>query len=1148
MSSTKWFKFLVLMVVLLGLGIPAFAQESTIVGTVSDPTGATVPNASIAITNIDTGQVLQFSSNEAGQFVAPGLHIGHYTVRTQVAGFKPMEQKDIVLQVGDRLRVDFKLELGAAADQITVEAAPVAVQSDSSEISGLISGEQVAQIATNGRNIYLLTTLLPGVSNAMSNDFQLAVPVGGNANVSFNGIRPGHNMYMIDGGENYDRGSGGNLSIMPSLESIAEFRAMTSNFSAEYGLATGGVTTMVFKSGAQQFHAAAWEFVRNDALDAANFFTNAAGQKPSKLRYNNFGFNLGGPVTLGKVYNKDKNKTFFFYNMEWRRYIQGGSPINQTVPLPGWYGGNMAGGPAIRVPTADQLAPSILNRFTSAGLAPGQAFPNNTIPNSLLDANAQSLLKAGIFPAPTSGNQFIKGVTAPTNVREEMTRIDHHFTDKFTIFGHFVAEQISQGYVTSMWSGDNVPTIGNTFGNPSYSAVVHTIHTISPTVLNEIAFNYNGNRINIDNTGIFARPSDFNVPRLFSGPNQNNRIPQINLAGSTGANYTANWIPWQNKADSYQWRDDVSWTRGSHQLKMGFSILYYKKLQDLFANTQGAFTFNGTYTGNDFADFLLGLSSNYNEAGVKDSGQWNSMSYAAYIQDNWRVNKRLTLNLGLRWDGVPHTYEANNRMSNFYPNLWNPANAAILLPNGNISPSSPGLGTSPNPILAGSQFYLNGIGIAGRNGVSNALVNNHWAAFGPRVGFAYDLTGRAKTILRAGFGMTYERVQGNDMYNAGANTPFSANVNLPNVSLSNPNLNLLTGQTSVAAITPVSIVGLLSDDYKLPVTYQYSIGIQQSLGEKTVLSIGYVGNQSRHQSGREELNLPAQTALPSLINGTAQFNNVAPYRGFASIAMYRNAGIGHYNSLQTSLNSRLSKDLTFQAAYTYSKAVDSTTNINGNGSDLNDVANPYNRWYGMGPAPYNRDHVFVANFVYDTPFFRHASSRALRMLAGGWQLSGYVTAQTGLPLNVQLGGPAANNGLPTWNGTGPGGNRPNLSGAVAYSKSPTVCSGASSDPCWFSSSGFAAPTTGQWGNLGYDALEGPGRHNWNLSLFKKFVFSEARGSALEFRAEGFNIFNHTQFQGSANGGISTNFSSSNFGRITQAFDGRVFQLGMKLMF
>ena len=1135
MSSSKWCKFSLRAALLLAFGVAAFAQEATILGTVTDPTGAVVPNASIAITNTDTGQVRQISSNEAGQYVAPELHIGPYTVRAEAAGFKTAEKKGLVLQVGDRTRVDFDLELGSASEQVVVEATPVAVQADSSEVSGVISGEQVAQIATNGRNIYLLTTLLPGVTNATGGDFQLQLPVSADAKYSINGQRPGHNLFIIDGGEAYDRGGEGRLSVMPSLESIAEFRALTSNYSAEYGLASAGTTTLVIKSGEKQLHASAYEFLRNDYFDAGNYFTNAAGQAPPKLRFNEFGFNVGGPVTLGKLYNKERNKTFFFYNMEWRRYVQGGSPINQTVPLPNWYGGNMSGGPTIHVPSAAQLAPSILQKFTALGLQPGQPFPNNTIDPRLLDPNAQILLNAGVFPAPTSGTQFIKGVTAPTNFKDETVRIDHRFTDKFSVFGHFIAEQINQGYVTSMWSGDNVPTVGNTFGNPTYSAVVRTIHTISPTLLNEINFNYNGNRINITPTGLFTQPSGLNIPRLFSGPNNLNRIPEINLAGTTGAHYTATGWPWKNSADSFQWGDDLSWVKGSHQLKFGGSIQWYKKIQDLNVQTQGGYTFNGTYTGNDFADFLLGFSNSYTEAGVQDAGYWNAQTYALYVQDNWRVNKRLTLNLGLRWEGIPHTYEVNNRMSNFYPNLYDPAKRAILLPDGTISPNSPGLITSTNPILKGVQFYGNGIGIAGQNGISNGLVDNYWATFAPRVGFAYDLTGNAKTVLRGGFGMMYERIQGNDMYNSGADIPFSASVTFTGVSLSNPGTSLQSGQTLVAPILPANITGLSKSNYKLPTSYQFSLGIQQSLGEKTVLSVAYVGNQNRHQSYRNETNLPSPSVLPGLINNTVQFNNVAPYPGYGYIQLYENAGTSHYNSLQTSVNSRLSRDLSFQAAYTWSKAMDSSSG-NGNGGDLMSLTNPYDRAYGIGPAWFNRSHIFTANFVYDIPAFRHAASRALRTGLGGWQISGFITAETGLPLNVDLGGPAAYNGLPNFvnNNVGSGGNRPNVSGSLNYPRTVNA---------WFSPSIFSAPALGQWGNLGFNALEGPGRHNWNLSLFKSFVLSETRGSKLEFRAESFNIFNHTQFQN-----VSATFTNSNFGHVTSAFDPRVFQLGMKAYF
>lgn len=1127
MKQQGSYRLSILILLFLGCACLLSAQDATIVGTVTDPTGAVVPNARIAITNADTGRLLQFQSNTAGEYVAPSLPIGHYNLRAEGTGFKSVEHRDLLLQVGDRVRVDFQLEIGSATEQITVEAAPVAVQADSSEVSGVVSGEQVNQIATNGRNVYLLAVLLPGVSNAMGGDFQLQVPVSSDDKWAINGNRPGHMLFLIDGGEDYDRGGEGRLSVMPSMESIAEFRALTSNYSAEYGLSSSGTMTMVLKSGTQQIHAEAWEFVRNDWLSASNFFTNAAAQQKPELRFNEFGFNVGGPVTFGRLYNKNKNKTFFFYNMEWRRYVQGAGVINQTVPLATWYGGDMAGGPTIHVPSAAQLAPSVLAKFAADGLQPGQAFPNNTIPANLLDPNAQILLKAGIFPAPTSGTQFIKGVTAPTDLTDENLRIDHHFTDKLTVFGHLIAEQINQGYTESMWSSDNVPTIGNTFKNPTYSAVGHIIETISPTLVNEAAFNYNGNRINIAPTGLYQQPSGLAIPRLFTGPNADNRIPQINLTGSTGAQYqTASW-PWSNTANSYQWRDDLSWTKGAHQLKFGGSVMWYTKVQQLFGNTNGSYNFSGTYTGNDFADFLLGFSSSYTEQAVQDYGHWNNKTYALYVQDNWRVNKRLTLNLGLRWEGIPHTYEATNRMSNFYPNLYNPANAAILLSNGTISPSSPGLITSPNPILSGVQFYGNGIGIAGVNGISNGLVDNHWGAFGPRVGFAYDLTGRGKTILRGGFGMMYERIQGNDMYNSGANIPFSDSVTYSGVSLSNPGTGLLTGQTLVAPILPASIQGLNSTNYKLPMSMQFSVGVQQSLGERTVLSVAYVGMQNRHQSENELFNLPAPSVLPALINNTVQFNSVNPYPGFGAIELYNNDANGHYNSLQATVNSRLQHDLSFQAAYTHSKAIDSSSG-NGSGGDLQNIANPYSRAYGMGPAWFNRSDVFNLNFIYDIPAFRHSNSRAVRTMLGGWELSGVVTAETGLPLNITLGGAANSNGLPI------GQNRPNVNGAISYPQTLNA---------WFSTSAFSQPALGQWGTLGYDAVTGPGRDNWNVSLFKTFVLSEKRDSRLELRVESFNIFNHTQFQN-----VSTSFAASNFGQVTSAFDPRTFQLGMRAFF
>ncbi|HEY2545291.1 MAG TPA: carboxypeptidase-like regulatory domain-containing protein, partial [Candidatus Acidoferrum sp.] len=317
----------VLLVALIGFSAATFAQQATIVGTVTDPSGAVVPNVAVTITNTDTRQSRTIPTNDAGQYVAPDLQVGHYVVKAEAKGFKVSEQKDIAVTIGDRIRVDFQMQMGAAQETVTVEAAAVHVQTDSGEVSNLISGEDIAQLSTNGRTIYSLTLLTPGASSNMP-DFQVATPVGGSGAVSFNGMRYAHNIYLLDGGEDDDRGGSGGFSVMPSIDSIGEFRALTSNYSADYGLSSAGTLTMVLKSGSSQIHASAWEFNRNDDFDARNFF-QPSPQKLAELRLNVFGFNVGGPVTLGHLYNPEKKKTFFFYNMEWRRLIQG-AVLNDT--------------------------------------------------------------------------------------------------------------------------------------------------------------------------------------------------------------------------------------------------------------------------------------------------------------------------------------------------------------------------------------------------------------------------------------------------------------------------------------------------------------------------------------------------------------------------------------------------------------------------------------------------------------------------------------------------------------------------------------------------------------------------------------------------------------------------------------------------
>lgn len=1157
----------------------AFAQEATILGTVTDPTGAAVPNASITITNNDTGVTRTLPSNGDGQYVAPDLHIGRYTVRVSASGFKVAEQSGITLNVGDRSRIDFKLQVGSAQEQVTVEANAVAVQTDTGEVSNVVTGQQITQLATNGRSLYELFALAPGAVSLQSSRISFT-PVSGDSTVSINGERAGHNLQLIDGGENLDRG-GSSGSVMPSIDSLAEFRNMTSNYSAEYGLASASQISTVIKSGTKQYHGEAWEFFRNNDLEARNYFFPAPTPIP-ELRYNIFGFNFGGQVPFGR-----NHPTFFFYNQEWRREVDGGT-LNQLVPLASSYPDATSGVAGAVLPTTfngkstvasdpcdgvlcttgtvvpDSIQFANCGGVAPTGVTPGQPFPGNTIPDCMISPNAKALLAAGgkyngIFPQPNSGDYFLGGNNSPTYLTEEIARVDHQFSSKFSIFGHWISEQVAQTYGTTMWSGDNDPAIANTFGNPSYSAVVHATHVISPTLLNEIAFNYNGNRIHILPIGLVSAPSSFTFNRLFSGPNAQNRIPSINLNGATGTDYTANWTPWNNKADDYQIRDDLSWTRGVHQLKFGFSWALYKKTQDAFANTEGNFNFNGSFTGYDFADYLLGYGQQYTEDGNKISGQWNNVSPAAYVQDNWRVNHRLTLNLGLRWDGIPHTYEANHLSSNFYPNLYNPANAPTFWTNGSgnicsgpatattnigCTGASPGLVASTNPILNGYEFYLNGIGIGGENGIPNGLVSNSWNNWGPRLGFAYDLTGQGKTVIRGGYGLMYERIQGNDMYNGAVNPPGDPNPTLNNVSLDNPGLSVsgpAAGSVISAANLPVLPLGVtgIAQHYPPPRSSQYSAGVQQAIGPNAVLSVSYVGSQGRHENYYQEINLPPLASLPAEVGAGALNYTTLTYPGIGNMRLAFDGGNARYNSLQTSLNGTVHRDLHLQAAYTLARAKDSTT-ATGSGGDLNNANNPYVGWsYDYGPSLYNRNNVFFVNLVYDMPFFRNDANHLTRATLGGWEFAAIVTEESGAPLNIGLNAPSGKSIASSV--VSNSGDRPDITGAISYTKTPAQ---------WFTGN-FSTPLcqTGPdcYGDLPAGLITGPGRNNFDLSLLKDFAFTERL--KLQFRAEAFDAFNHPQFEGNANtGGLSVNYNSANFGTVTNAYDPREFQLALKLIF
>jgi len=916
------------------------------------------------------------------------------------------------------------------------------------------------------------------------------------------------------------------VTVMPSMDALAEFKVMTSNNGADFGIGSAGTVNMAIKSGTRDFHGTAYEFFRSDKLDAADFFANAgapAGQatKPH-LRYNNFGYNIGGPFYIPHHYNTDKNKTFFFFNEEWRR-IRQGTQVYHVTPNQALRSGNFSNaGYTITVPNTSD--PAALAKFAAAGVTPGHSFPNNTIPSSLIDPNATAVLGTDAFPLPTSGDFFSGSSSVPIDVREEIIRVDQTITDKIALMGHFINDAVLQVTPTTLWSGDTFPTIHTQFQNPGKSGVLHLTYTISPTLLNEAAYNYNGNRINLTPTGTFAKPSGFTVKEFFPA-NADNRLPTINLGKQFNATYDAASWPWHNAADSQQGRDDVSWMKGTHALKFGGQFMRYRKNQDIFGNTQGSYTFDGTFTGSDLADFMLGYAKSYNELAIQDRGHWRTSTLSFYFTDNWRTTKKLTLNLGVRWEIIPHAYEIHNRMSNFYPSLYSPADAPIFNADGSLDTSGPGFKTVPGVALSNVPFYLNGVGLAGQNGIPRGLVNNYYTSIGPRLGFAYDFTGQGKTVLRGGYGDFFERIQGNDVYNGGPNPPFSFNPSVSNVYFSDPSISNQSGLTAPVPIFPGSFYAL-AKNYLLPVSHQWSLGIQHELMPRAILTVMYVGNGDSHQRIERNINMPllSDPRRAEVSAGKLDANLIRPYPGFASVTYAETSTSTNYNSLQVNFRVDNYKGLTFQGAYTWAHAIDIQS------GDFNGVANPYDLRFDRGSADFDRRQVLIMNYIYDLPFFKTNSNAFVRQVLGGWQLSGITTFETGEPVTVTYPGDNA--------GVGGGQNtRPDLK------SNPN--NGPKNAQMWFNTTAFAVPALLSFGTEGRNVVWGPGRNNWNISFFKVFNIPMGRREAgqLQFRAEFFNTFNHTQFHD-----LNTSYGGGGFGAPNDVWDPRIIQFGMKFNF
>jgi hypothetical protein len=1122
-------------------------DNSTITGSVTDASGAVVPNVNLDLTNIATGQKRTTISNSVGEYRFPNVGIGTYTLIAKASGFQTYTRTGIVVNVAQTREESVVLQIGTQTQSVTVQSNALQVQTETSDVSTLISGEQVRQLSTNGRNVVQLAALGLGVSNTLSAYGGIDALTSSNT-ISFNGTRAVHNIYLVDGAEQNDRGCGGCFMNLPSQDAIAEFQTLDSNYQADYGIGSGGTIVMVLKSGTRQYHGELYEFNRNTDYNANDWFLKKAGKARPVFQLNTPGGNIGGPLWIPRVYNENKERTFFFWNEEWRRLIQGSSPsVNNTLLTSNFpsLGSdfNYTNQSSTKVPIVPNLPNNAaFNALLAAdGLTPGQPFHKNVdgtymIPKNLIDQNSVRMLNAGTFPKPNlNGNQFVVSVKQPENVREDVVRIDHSINSKFQLMGHYLHDAMSRTNFPPLWA-TSYPTVGSLMTNPSYTAVIKLTQTYSPTLLNETGFFYGGNKITLTPTAApgysFVQPSGWDASSFF--PVANNfmsRMPQVTLANvPLSITWNPAYFPWKNGYEGFQYRDDLSWTKGRHQFKFGAGWLHTYKNQQLQANTNGVATFDGsTFTGDSILNYVMGMASSYSQLEYLAGKHWVNSTYSFYGIDNWRVTPRLTLNLGLRFDGLPHAFERYDRFSNFVPSAYTFAAGNPVQADGTLNPAQ----LTTFATTGSEKFYLNGIREAGVNGFPRGAVENRYFTWQPRLGFALDLFGNGKTVLRGGGGMFFERVQGNDVYNAALNPPFAYQPSATSVFFSDPNTSVLTGQTTKQTF-PSNLTNI-KYNYPPSGTVNFSLGVQHEVLPSVVAVLQYVGSLGWDQNNNRAINtLPLQTngsytARQGVASGTLLANQYRQYPGFSNITQEEMETNFNYNSLQAGIRFENKWGLTTQLAYTFSHQIDDV------GADLNLLQNPFNTRYSRGSGAYDRRHIFNASYVYFLPFYKNSGNLAAREILGGWGISGITVFQTGLPQQVTY------NGADTLGLGGGTTNRPNLVGKVSYQRKQTA---------WFSTNAFADPVApwnggpGQgFGNSGKDNVRLPRLVNFNLSLMKNFPIGADQARYFELRFESFNTFNHTQFNA-----LDAASHDPNFGAATSIYTPRILEFGGKFHF